>query len=168
MQTCGPRAKESCARVLRAAGVEDVGVGEDGGVAVGAGERDPDQVAAAMSAPGELDVGGGVAVDDRRGGLHPQRLLDDGGQEDGVGGRARWTSVRSRCATALRIMPSVVSMPPNIITAAFDDHLLLVSVPAAPLSSDPPSARACRGRAGQRRHRVAGLVGDVAVGLRAR
>ena len=45
-QTCGPRANASCERAFAAVRVEHVGVGEDRGVAVGAGQRDPDQVAA--------------------------------------------------------------------------------------------------------------------------
>ena len=66
----------------------------------------------------------GVAVDaSGRGGLHPQRLLDGHvhvrwGVDDG---RPRGVS-RSTYHNTLRIMPSVVSMPPNMIDRRVRHH----------------------------------------------
>ena len=57
-------------------GDEPMGRREDGVVAVRGGEGDADELAAADRRAAELDVTRRIAVDDRRRGLEPQRLLD--------------------------------------------------------------------------------------------
>ncbi len=62
-------------------------------------------------------------------------------------------------------MPSVVSMPPNIITAAFATTCSSLSVVAASLSSDPPRPRLSWTRPVSDDIASRGLVADVPVGL---
>ena len=54
--------------------------------------------------------------------------------------RASWAGEESRCSTALAIMPSVVSMPPNISTAAFEMASCSASGPVTSASREPPPA----------------------------
>ena len=71
---------------------EPIGLGELGGVPVGAGERDDDVIAPFDRRAGDRDITCRVAVDERCSGLEPQRLLD-GGRSMGVVHRARRTRV---------------------------------------------------------------------------
>ena len=112
--------------------VEAVRVRERRRVAVGGGDRDPDEVAGGDRRAAQLDVGGRVAVDDRGGGLQPQRLL-----ERVLEARAR-PGASSRCTIALAIIPSVVSMPPNSITAALEVTSAAQEPAAAAASSESP------------------------------
>ena len=99
--------------------VEHVGVGEDAGSRLAPASETRTRSPRAISAPAELDVAGGVAVDHRRRGLDPQRLLDaPAAGPVGVGQRELAGMRRAGGRTALGIIPSVVSMPPNISTAA--------------------------------------------------
>ena len=124
--------------------VERVRVGEDLRVAVGGGDRDEDEVAGADRRAADLGVGGGVAVDHGGRGLEPQRLLDRARQQRRrpPAPRASASGRSSRCASALAIIPSVVSIPPNSSTAAFD-------------TASSQSARVARGGGEQRGRRRA-------------
>ena len=103
--------------------VEPVGVGELGRIAVGAGERHDDEVAGARSLCRPASTSPrrrsgrrrrpparGAATPRRRRRPAPDRRRPPAARP----GRA------SRYHSALRIIPSVVSIPPNMITAAFD------------------------------------------------
>ena len=122
MQTCGPCAKARWRRAFSRRTSKRSGSAND------AGSRFAPAIETVTRSPrgdrraAELDVARRVAVDHRRGRLEPQRLLD----RVRAAGRGRPRPARaasgcaSRCRSALAIMPSVVSMPPNISTAAFE------------------------------------------------
>jgi hypothetical protein len=71
----GAAGKGDLASGVSAKDVEARRVGEDGRVAIGAGDRDADEVAASDFRFADAHVAGGVAIDDSGGGLEPQRLL---------------------------------------------------------------------------------------------
>ncbi len=80
MQACGPWAKARWRRALGARHVEAIGLRELRGVAVGGGDRDAHELAARDRRAPDLDIGGRVAIDERRGRLEAQRLLDRVGE----------------------------------------------------------------------------------------
>ena len=126
-----------------------VGVGEGRRVAIGRRQRHDHEVAPADRAPAELGVGRRVAIDPRRRRLQPQRLLDGGrGQDRSSRSMASWSGWVSRCQKSVVVMPSLVSMPPNIITAAFETTSAGVSVAVASASRPIAVARSCRRRGG--------------------
>ena len=107
---------------VEACRVEAVRVGKHRRIAIRGADRDADELAPAYLRVPELDIGGGVAIDDRRGRLEPERLL-----ERRRSSRVRSCSIHastsgcsSRWSSALAIIPSVVSIPPNSSTAAFE------------------------------------------------
>ena len=56
---------------------------------------------------------------------------------------ASWSGLLSRCQNRLVVIPSLVSMPPNIITAAFDTTSAGARLAVAPASIPAPrSSRA--------------------------
>ena len=146
MQTCGPCAKATWRRRSRAARRSGRGR-ETCGIAVRAGDRERARARRSRDRrAAELDVARRVAVDHRGGRLEPQRLLDRVRQQAAVRlARARaGRDATSRCRTALAIIPSVVSMPPNSSTAALETTSSRSRPPAAPAAA-----------ATQRRGRVA-------------
>ena len=100
----------------------------------------------------ELHVLGRVAIDPSGGRLQPKRFLD-GVRDDRPIARTIASSapgVVRTCQNSDVVMPSLVSMPPNIITAAFDTISWRLSVSVA--SARTPPARSmvaptCRSRA---------------------
>ena len=123
-----------------AAHVEAVGVGEDGRVAVRRGERERDELALADLRAAEL------ACRASRSGRSPPRRAraaatprprSPGGRGRPRRGRAA-RGFESRCRSALAIMPSVVSMPPNMQHRGVRDRLLACV--------RPPLGRAVGGR----------------------
>ena len=64
--------------------VEPIRVGEGAGIPVGRGDRHRHEVALRDRRSAELQLTRGVAVDRRRGGLEPQRLLDRSAQQRAV------------------------------------------------------------------------------------
>ena len=122
MQTCGPRAKARWRAALGRSTSKRSGSGNAVGIAVGGRDRDPDEVAAPDRRAAELHVARRVAVEHRGRGLEPQRLLDRAREQaPGRPPPARaGPDARAGAATALAIIPSVVSMPPNISTAALE------------------------------------------------
>ena len=106
---------------IRPGEVELVGGREDLGIAVRARDRHPDEVTARDLRAAEVHVVRRVAVDHGSGGFEAQRLLDGRGDQTRIrenGGQGR--RMHQQVQTALVIIASVVSMPPNIMTAAFD------------------------------------------------
>ena len=98
------------------------GSGNAGRVAVGRGDRDADEVAARGSrrrrARRRASRTGRPSPRPARAAATPRSRWAAGPGRRSTS--ARWSGLDSRCTTALAIMPSVVSMPPKSITAAFE------------------------------------------------
>ena len=120
--TCGPCAKARWSRGRSPRRSNSVGVVVDGGVTICGRDREADEVSACDPSTAELDILGGVAVDHRRRRLEAQRFLDRGVKQRGLGtdGVQRLAVPQEHEASALAIIPSVVSMPPNSSTAALE------------------------------------------------
>ena len=80
-QKCGPCANARLTLALARRMLNPVGVGEHGRIPVGAADRYGDSVTALDPRAPELEIAGGVAVDDRGRRLQPYRLLDRVRQE---------------------------------------------------------------------------------------
>ena len=122
MHTCGPAANARCRRTFGRWRSKRSGSGNSAGSRLAPASETTTSVAGRDRRAGQLDVTRRVAVDDSGGRLDPQRLLDGRRHELRVGRRPRRGRRRRRAGShrALRIMPSVVSMPPNMMTAALD------------------------------------------------
>ena len=139
----------------RARGRSDAGRRTTSGSRFAAASETAHELAAADACAAELDVPRRVAIDDRRRGLEPERLLDRVRNRLGLAPVAR-RARRNRESTwwsAFAIIPSVVSIPPKSSTAAFETTSSLPSAPApcaAPARSEV-SAGARRAPARSRR-----------------
>ncbi len=132
-QKCGPRAKARCRPALGRRTSNRSGLGEHRRVAVRSGDGHRDLVTGPDAAPPSQ------ASRWSRTGRRPPRRARAAAtprppRAPGRGRRAparAGRGVSSRCSRALAIMPSVVSIPPNIMTAAFEMASASVSGPAA-------------------------------------
>ena len=89
MHTCGPPANARWRRALGRSRSKRSGSGNVSGSRLAAVIEIAHEVAGGDRRAAELTSRGGVAVDHRGGGLEPQRLLDGGGQQRGVGAHPR-------------------------------------------------------------------------------
>ena len=119
MQKCGPCANARCRPALETEDVEPVRVAEHRRVPVGGGQGDAHPVPGPDHGAADRGVPGRVPVEQGGGRFQPQRLLDRGRDQARVDpDQFELHRVAEQCRTALAIIPSVVSIPPNKAAAA--------------------------------------------------